>query len=304
MSIKSREKEKEQKAKEFERLKEEKSREHNWVIGEPEGEEVKQKRDEETEQKEKKLREEFQQKVEAQMNNPDNQEQAQVLGHLNFGPYCAYMKIDDDFFKGLLKRGKDSTPGSSNKKLAGLLGDQRTYSDEDKNWFIQKFQPYMDSYVEGACAFIGQPYDESQFSKSFTLMDLWINFMKERETNPEHTHAGQFTWVIYLRTPDLEAERKAFEGTGLGPGVIGFHYGEATQPKWTEHTYKYEPEEGYMWLFPAQLRHEVFPYRTPGERISVSGNCFMNPPNQKSKLMTPGGSPYVGLGKNLKEEGY
>ena len=259
-------------------------------------------------EKEKKVMEEFQQRVEAQMENSEQfvgkEKPVQLLGHLNFGPFCGYMKADDNFCKELLERGKNTQAGSANKKLAGLLSDQRSYSVEDKEWFIKKFQPYIDAYVEGNCQFIGQPYDEAQFSKSFTLMDLWINFMKEKEINPEHTHGGQFTWVIYLKTPNIEEERKAFQGTGLGPGVIGFHYGEATQPKWAEHTYKYAPEEGYMWLFPAQLRHEVFPYRTPGERISVSGNCFMNPPNQKSKLMTPGGSPYVGLGKNLKEEGY
>ena len=263
----------------------------------------------ETKDKEQKEMEEFQQKLEAQMNNTPTQfmgakPKVQVLGHLNFGPYVCYMKVDDDFCKGLLERGKKLPKGTANKRLAGLLGDQRTYTTEDKEWYLKKFQPYIDAYVEGGCQFIGQPYDEQQFSKSYTLMDVWINFMKETEMNPSHTHGGQFTWVIYLKTPNIEEERKAFQGTGLGPGVIGFHYGEATQPKWTEHTYKYEPEEGYMWLFPAQLRHEVFPYRTPGERISVSGNCFMNPPNQKSKLMTPGGSPYVGLGKNLKEEGY
>jgi len=268
-------------------------------------------------EKEKKAMEEFQQRVEAQMKSekiinefagkkaPEIAEQrVNIIGHLNFGPYCTYIKIDDGLFKGLLERGRKLTTGTANKKLAGLLGDQRVYSTEDKEWFLKKFQPYIDAYVEGHCQFVGQEYDEAKFSKSYTLMDLWINFMKETESNPQHTHSGQFTWVIYLKTPDLEEERKAFQGTGLGPGVIGMHYGENAMPKWAEHTYKYIPEEGFMWIFPAQLRHEVFPYRTPGERISVSGNCFMNPPNQKSKVMTAGVSPYVGLGKNLKPEGY
>ena len=269
-------------------------------------------------EKEKKAMEEFQQRVEAQMKSekiinefagketPEIAEQkVNILGHLNFGPYCTYIKIDDGLFKGLLERGRKlTTKGTANKRLAGLLGDQRTYTMEDKEWFLKKFQPYIDAYVEGHCQFVGQPYDEAQFSKSFTLIDLWINNMKETEYNPQHSHGGQFSWAIYLKTPDLEEERKAFQGTGLGPGVIGMHYGENATPKWAEHTYKYIPEEGFMWIFPAQLRHEVFPYRTPGERISVSGNCFMNPPNQKSKVMTAGVSPYVGLGKNLKPEGY
>ena len=63
-----------------------------------------------------------------------------------------------------------------------------------------------------------------------------------------------------------------------------------------------------MWIFPAQLRHEVLPYQTPGERISVSGNCYMNPPNQRTTYIkekdTP--QPYMGLGnpKSERKEKY
>ena len=41
--------------------------------------------------------------------------------------------------------------------------------------------------------------------------------MKGGEFNPEHTHSGQLTWVIYLKTPDLKKEQQEFQGTGLGP---------------------------------------------------------------------------------------
>ena len=228
----------------------------------------------------------------------------ETKGHLAFGPYVAYFKVHQSFLDGLLARGKARPQGSGNSRLAGLLGDQRRYGDEDKEWYIRHFQPYIDEYVEGHCRFVGQPFNEAQFSKSYTLMDLWINFMKEREYNPQHSHGGQFSWVIYLKTPDIKAEREAFKGTGLGPGVIGFHYGENQAPKWAEHSYKYEPIVGYMWIFPAQLRHEVLPYTTKGERISVSGNCYMNPPNQKTTyLKTEGAEPYVGLGRKGKITG-
>lgn len=227
-------------------------------------------------------------------------------GHLAFGPYVAYFKCHQEFIDGLLERGRKAKKGSGNARLAGLLGDQRRFSDEDKDWYIKHFQPYIDGYVEGHCEFVGQPYDEAQFSKSYTLMDVWINFMKENEYNPQHSHGGQFSWVIYLKTPDISEERKQFEGTGLGPGVIGFHYGENQAPKWAEHSYKYEPVEGYMWIFPAQLRHEVLPYKTKGERISVSGNCYMNPPNQRTTFIKEEDTPYRGLGnpKSERKEKY
>ena len=92
-------------------------------------------------------------------------------GHLNFGPYVAYFKVHQALLDGLLKRGKEAPQGSGNSRLAGLLSDQRRYSNEDKEWYIRHFQPYIDEYVEGHCRFVGQPYDERQFSKNFTLMD-------------------------------------------------------------------------------------------------------------------------------------
>ena len=107
--------------------------------------------------------------------------------------------------------------------------------------------------------------------------------MKSGEHNPQHNHNGQLSWVIYLEVPDLTEEKNNFKGTGMGPGIIGFHYGENHRPKWAEHTYKYDPVASHMFIFPAQLRHEVLPFFTKDKtRISVSGNLYLIPPNQQS----------------------
>ena len=196
-------------------------------------------------------------------------------------------KVHKELIKGLLKRGKPKVVGSGNKKLAGILEDQRNYDKEDKEWFIKEFQPYVDEYVEGGCRWARTKYSEPQWTKSFSLLGLWINYMKETEHNPEHVHNGMLTWVIYLKTPDLVEERKKYEGTSYGPGGILFKYGENSPTKWAEHTVAYDPEPGYMWMFPCMLRHEVIPFKTPGERISVSGNLYFMHPSEKSKVEPP-----------------
>ena len=109
--------------------------------------------------------------------------------------------------------------------------------------------------------------------------------MKENEDNPEHTHGGMLSWVIFLKTPDLTEERKNYKGKSFGPGGITFHYGEQSNPKWAEHSYGYNPQKGGIWIFPAQLRHQVIPFHTPGERISVSGNLYFNHPKDESKTL-------------------
>ena len=211
----------------------------------------------------------------------------ETLGHINFGPFVALYKVHKELIKGLLKRGKPKDVGSGNKKLAGILEDQRNYDKEDKEWFIKEFQPYVDEYVEGGCRWARTKYSEPQWTKSFSLLGLWINYMKEREYNPEHVHTGMLTWVIYLKTPDLAAERKKYPGSSYGPGGILFKYGENSPTKWAEHTVAYDPEPGYMWMFPCMLRHEVIPFKTPGERISVSGNLYFMHPSEKSKVEPP-----------------
>ena len=206
-------------------------------------------------------------------------------GNLNFGPYVALYKIHEEFLEGLLQRGEKCRPGSSNNHLAGIMDDQRTFTQEDKKWFIEHFQPYIDNYVEDSARYVGQEinYNNGSISNKFTLMSLWINFMKENDQNPEHSHSGALSWVIFLKAPDLTEERKNYKGKSYGPGGVTFHYGE--NQSWAQHSYGYMPEVGGMWIFPAQLRHRVMAYKTPGERISVSGNLYFNPPNDTSKTI-------------------
>ena len=200
-------------------------------------------------------------------------------GQLYFGPYVPLCKVHESLMTGLLNRGNKLTPGDKNSTLAGHLTDQRGYTEEDKKWFIREFKPYVNWYIDGALEWSGITYDAKQHTHSFTLIDLWSNYMKEHEYNPEHTHGGQLSWVIFLDTPDVSEEQKAYKGTATPPGSIAFHYGEPQHPKWADHTFNYQPQVGYMWIFPAQLRHQVMPFHTKGTRISVSGNLYLNPPN-------------------------
>jgi hypothetical protein len=197
-------------------------------------------------------------------------------GQLFFGPYVPLCRVHDSLITGLLNRGKKLESGTANKDLAGHITDQRRYTMEDKEWYIREFKPYVKWYVEGALEWAGMKMDPSQHSTSFTLMDLWINNMKEHEYNPEHFHGGQLSWVIFLKTPDVSKEQKAFEGSSSPPGSIVFHYAEPQHPKWANHTFNYQAQENYMWIFPAQLRHQVNPFHTKGTRITVSGNLYFN----------------------------
>ena len=82
----------------------------------------------------------------------------------------------------------------------------------------------------------------------------------------------------------VSKEQKSHEGTSPPPGSITFHYGEPQHPKWADHTFNYQPQENYMWMFPAQLRHQVIPFHTEGTRISCSGNLYFNQPGSPDDI--------------------
>jgi hypothetical protein len=205
-------------------------------------------------------------------------------GHYIFGPFVANYKLDDEFCSELLDRAKKLKKGSANKQLAGIIKDQRNFTLEDKDYFVQKFEPIFQDYMKRHSLFAGFEYDLNRDPSTFTLLDLWVNFMKESEFNPEHTHSGQLSWVIFLKVPDLTKEYENFEGTGTGPGVLTLSYGESLD--WVKHCLKYKPEKNFMWIFPSGLRHSVHPFYTKGERISLSGNLYFNRPGTAS-LSTP-----------------
>ena len=206
------------------------------------------------------------------------QRNVQKEGQLFFGPYVPLCKVHDSLITGLLNRGEKLDKGTANYDLAGHLVDQRRYTREDKEWFIREFKPYVDWYVRGALEWSGQQMRPEVHTTSFTLMDVWINYMKQHEVNPEHTHGGQISWVIFCKNPDITKEQQRFEGRSPPPGSIVFLYGEPQHPRWANHTFDYQPQENYMWMFPAQLRHQVLPFHTEGTRITVSGNLYFNAP--------------------------
>ena len=204
------------------------------------------------------------------------------IEELFFGPYVARYNVNDELINGLLERGEKLTPGDANKDLAGYLKDQRHFTIEDKKWFIEKFQPYADSYSDG---YIQAHNFRKEFATSkFQLIDLWINYMKQNEYNPPHTHDGQVSWVIFLNTIDLNEEIENYKGTAGRPGSFVCEYGENQLPYWAKTGNAYLPTKGEMFMFPAMLRHFVVPFKSNQERISVSGNFFFSNPNEPSGI--------------------
>tara|TARA_R100001086_G_scaffold122825_1_gene63228 strand:- start:176 stop:508 length:333 start_codon:yes stop_codon:yes gene_type:complete len=104
------------------------------------------------------------------------------------------------------------------------------------------------------------------------MKKAWVNFMQPGEFNPPHIHTDcDFSSVLMIQVPEkLKEEHKKFIGSAGGPGTISFTYGEVQYYSQTEKTFL--PEPGDFFIFPATLTHFVTPFKSQGERISMSAN--------------------------------
>jgi len=107
----------------------------------------------------------------------------------------------------------------------------------------------------------------------YFLEKLWCNFQHNNEFNPPHSHGGALSFVIYLKVPEeLKKENEEYDGLSAGPGGITFLYGQAED--YTIANHSFFPSEGDMYIFPAYLKHWVYPYKSDCVRVSISGNVI------------------------------
>jgi hypothetical protein len=88
-----------------------------------------------------------------------------------------------------------------------------------------------------------------------------------------HSHGGTLSFAIFLDVPmKLRVENQEYKGKSAGPGGLTFLYGDND-----DHCISYHsifPAAGDMFIFPAWLKHWVYPFKSDVTRISVSGNVI------------------------------
>ena len=112
------------------------------------------------------------------------------------------------------------------------------------------------------------------------LNDIWVNFQQKYEFNPMHDHAGVMSFVIWLKVPftmeeeaqfmpEIPADRKC-------NGLFSLYYTDALGNIRSHDLPVDKSYEKKLLLFPATMRHSVYPFYTSDDyRISVSGNFLM-----------------------------
>ena len=103
----------------------------------------------------------------------------------------------------------------------------------------------------------------------------WVVSQYAGEYNPWHHHSGDFSAVIYLKLPlNMHKEiEEDFEDHYPANGLIEFMFGE--NQIFRSDNLKFKPVVGKMLVFPSWLRHFVYPFKSEGERRSMSFNAHM-----------------------------
>ena len=185
-------------------------------------------------------------------------------------------------------------PINWNNELAGNISKSLILEDKDGwffntilviliNQFLEKFPSYfkLGSHQKSTPFSQKNPLMKHLLSEIFVLEPFWVNFQKETEFNPIHSHSGVFSFVIWVKIPTDWREQHAlpFLAKSNSPCASDFEFHYTTMlGEIGRHTYCLDKKsEGFMLFFPAPLKHSVYPfYNCDKERISISGNLCLD----------------------------
>ena len=219
-----------------------------------------------------------------------------------FGPAIGHAKLPNelvsDFNKGCDDIVKDEKLSKSQDWSQNLVGQVEQELLIPKNlvnkwgsWFGKQVSDYVSSYFEQL--YIPQQNIFTVSKKravqaannmQINVQSAWYVRSFDGDYNPIHTHGNcELTCVGYLKVPNLSNERK--EGR-VNNGVLEVmsNAGSNDLTFFENDRIGFTPKVGNWYLFPATLRHAVYPFKGDGERRSFSINMTTNmfkPPSEK-----------------------
>lgn len=138
----------------------------------------------------------------------------------------------------------------------------------------------LKDFIKEACNFYTIEYNRNSNYKEIVYDDAWINVQKKFEYQPNHQHIGSYSWVIWCKIPyELTDEDRYHTGNNKEVNCNGRFEIFYSDILGNHQTYKINLDksyEGKLIMFPAKLRHTVYPFYTSNNyRISLAGNIFV-----------------------------
>ena len=148
-------------------------------------------------------------------------------------------------------------------KFVVELGNEFVYLRQQAGVLSQVLQSFM---TEGHSPIIPEEVMELK------LKQLWLNSMGKGNYQPIHSHAGLFSFVVYVSIPyTLADEHKLNNGiesnknkNGCTEFIDPFSHNSVVLPVETQ-------LEQHIALFPSWITHLVYPFKSDVRRVTVSG---------------------------------
>tara|TARA_R100001443_G_C3315485_1_gene168777 strand:+ start:164 stop:820 length:657 start_codon:yes stop_codon:yes gene_type:complete len=115
----------------------------------------------------------------------------------------------------------------------------------------------------------------SQFNPETTNMTYtsWVVSQYAGDFNPVHIHDSQLSGVFFLKVPSGYEEEYRREDHYPSVGCLEFL--GSVPNTFSKHSYMAKPQIGDLYLFPSWLSHQVYPFRSEGERRSMAFNIHL-----------------------------
>ena len=188
-----------------------------------------------------------------------------------FGPTILKVKMPQEFINKL------------NVQADEILNDEKLSKEKDYSPHLAgnvKKEITMDyNKIEGFSQFLGTvayAYVKCVLPKGLSgetkvSFNVWVVSQYAGDFNPMHIHSSNLSGVAFLKMPPKFEEEYKREDHHPTVGCLEFIGSMANH--FTRHNYIMKPEVGDFYIFPSWLTHQVYPFRSEGERRSMSFNA-------------------------------
>ena len=150
----------------------------------------------------------------------------------------------------------------------------------EKEYKLEKSNHHIVPYLEEMGKEYSKRWDrwDCHQGQDLKVDSIWVNLQKKAEYNPIHAHDGALSFVAWMDIPykyedEMNVNHSKDSRTKDFSGTFQFIYNSVLGDIVNE---VYEVEngwEGRILMFPAGLRHVVYPFYTSDRyRISIAGN--------------------------------
>ena len=221
-----------------------------------------------------------------------------------YGPAIGHAKLPDELVNDLnkdcdniVKNKELSKTQDFSHALVGEVEQELLLSNDIVNkwgsWFGLQVRAYVAAYFNQLTIpnqnIFSVPIEEALQAANnlqINVQAAWYIRSFTGDYNPLHTHGNcELTCVGFLKVPDISGEQKnekARNNNGVLEVMGSAGYSDLTF--FENDRIGFTPEVGNWYLFPASLRHGVYPFKADGERRSFSINMSTNmfkPPSEK-----------------------